>query len=224
MSANSRHFGRFREQTRLKHFILESYLDRWAPILLQTGGHSNAWFIDAFAGKGQDDQGNPGSPLLACQVAQRLSKIPAIRRLNPTPTLRIVAIEERRSYFRALQQSVSAFISGQDACIEPLYGTLEDHFEAVWNLGEPSDPKLFFLDPFGVKGLSATVIQDSLKRDRHEVLLLFSDAGAHRLHATVKAGSQPRRSSEEGNNLDLFGTTEPDEESGGDITDDSASM
>jgi len=62
---NAEHFEEFHGQTRLKHYILESYLETWARISLQQGVHPAAWFIDAFAGEGKDEHTRSPSLVLS---------------------------------------------------------------------------------------------------------------------------------------------------------------
>src|SRR5438128_12591526 len=49
--------------TRGKHFVLRSYLDAWLPIMGTWNGR--ILFIDGFAGPGEYEGGEPGSPLIA---------------------------------------------------------------------------------------------------------------------------------------------------------------
>src|SRR5207249_9084384 len=49
--------------TRGKHLVLKSYLDAWLPILGTWNGR--ILFIDGFAGPGQYEGGEDGSPLIA---------------------------------------------------------------------------------------------------------------------------------------------------------------
>ena len=50
------------EQTRGKHLVLRSYLDGWFPVL--GSWNKRLLFIDGFAGPGEYDQGEPGSPVI----------------------------------------------------------------------------------------------------------------------------------------------------------------
>src|SRR5262245_51017356 len=49
--------------TRCKHLVLKSYLDAWLPILGTWNGR--ILFIDGFAGPGEYEGGEPGSPMIA---------------------------------------------------------------------------------------------------------------------------------------------------------------
>src|SRR5271163_569838 len=54
--------------TAAKHLLLKRYLDRWFPILGKYNPRIN--YIDGFAGPGEYEDGEPGSPLLAIEAAK----------------------------------------------------------------------------------------------------------------------------------------------------------
>ena len=54
--------------TAAKHLLLKRYLDRWFPILGKYNQRIN--YIDGFAGPGEYEGGEPGSPLLAIEAAK----------------------------------------------------------------------------------------------------------------------------------------------------------
>lgn len=191
MSKRAKHFDKFRGQTRLKHFILESYLEAWATVQLVQGVHANAWFIDAFAGTGKDSEGKPGSPLIACRVSRRVSGFLSSR-LSTAPVLRVVAIEANALRFRALQAATAEFCGDRGGnCLSLICGSLDGHLDDVIGLGSPTEPKLFFLDPFGVQGLDAAVVRRIFERKRYEALILFADSAAVRLDGAARAQRRP---------------------------------
>lgn len=193
MAQNRRHFDKFAGQTRLKHYILKSYVETWALVLLQGGHYANAWFIDAFAGAGKDDSGTPGSPVIACRVAADVrAALSGKERRSTTPELRIIAIEADTSTFRKLEAATREFADARSGgCLELVHGTLADKMDWVMALGSADEPKLFFLDPFGVRGLDAAVVRRIFTRSRYEALILFSDTGAIRLHGAAEAAKRP---------------------------------
>jgi three-Cys-motif partner protein len=69
MTNDRDHFSDYREQTRVKHEILEKYLKPY--LLILKNKHKKLRFIDGFAGRGSyDDQGEKchGSPMLALEL------------------------------------------------------------------------------------------------------------------------------------------------------------
>jgi three-Cys-motif partner protein len=75
--------------TGAKHQILRGYLAAWFPIIASGFGSSGFTFVDAFAGPGEYDAGEEGSPLIALTQACR----PDVTR-HHTP-MNLVFVEER---------------------------------------------------------------------------------------------------------------------------------
>jgi three-Cys-motif partner protein len=174
------HFERFEDHTLLKHFLLDAYLKAWGTILLRAR-FQRIWFVDAFAGAGRDQTGQPGSPLIAAQIARDLNAKHFPQGIDSKRGMHILAIEWDPELFRLLKENLAQFANGKAACAHVRPGTLEDFIDRfLEHVG--SDPVLFFLDPFGVDGLSAALIGRLLANDRNEALVLFHDEGAVRLH------------------------------------------
>lgn len=183
------HFGMFQAHTRLKHFLLEVYLKQWASILI--AGRTIAgvipprmlWFVDAFAGAGRDEQGTPGSPLIAAEIAIEINKTHYVKP-GKTSGMRVLAIEADQGRYEQLSEALQPY----SAVAEVRHGSLQDIIGKVMPFLEQHDaPALFFLDPFGVHGLDATLLPQIFRVKRTEILLLFSDEGAVRLAGKAEA-------------------------------------
>lgn len=183
------HFERFEEHTRLKHFLLDSYLKQWATILIPRLKRAGVrgprlWFVDAFAGAGRDETGAPGSPVIAAKIAEQVNAEHFAVPLQPDEGMRVIAIEADARRFERLRTHMTSY-TGPSVAIVWL-GTLQQHLDSVLtHLG--SDPAFFFLDPFGVDGLDASVLPALLRGPRSELLVLVSDEGAVRLHGKAEA-------------------------------------
>ncbi|WP_233443699.1 three-Cys-motif partner protein TcmP, partial [Streptomyces stelliscabiei] len=73
--------------TAAKHRLYQRYLDAWWPILLQTSqstGYSRprVTLLDAFAGPGRYEDGEPGSPVF---ILDRLLGHHAVDRMHLSP-------------------------------------------------------------------------------------------------------------------------------------------
>ncbi|HYW12576.1 MAG TPA: three-Cys-motif partner protein TcmP [Longimicrobium sp.] len=191
MVQSARHFESFEPHTLLKHAILRAYEERWARVLLARPPRTSVRIVDACAGAGQDEIGNPGSPLISIREAEKARD--QLSRMRGLPVqVQVVAIEKDRVRFSKLEQLVAAF-GGRHVALN---GTLGDHIGGL----EPdftSIPTLFFIDPFGLDPLQADVVRRALRGSHNEVLLLFADQAALRhigAAAAVDASDEPQGS------------------------------
>jgi three-Cys-motif partner protein len=176
MVQSARHFDSFEPHTLLKHAILRAYEERWARVLLARpdSPRTRVRIVDACAGAGQDEIGNPGSPLISIREAEKAREQLSARRGEPVE-VQVVAIEKDRARYAQLEQIVHTFGGRHQAWC----GTLGDYIARL----EPefsTTPTLFFIDPFGLNPLQAEVVRRALRGAHNEVLLLFADQAALR--------------------------------------------
>jgi three-Cys-motif partner protein len=181
VTRRSKYFSTFSDHTLLKHAILRSYLQAWAFKLLQWGGAgSTVFFVDGFAGAGQDSRGNPGSPVIAATIAEQIRG----HFRTAGGALRVIAVEANINNYNQLVPMLERFNDADPDCTRILLGSVSDQIGRITaEIGFA--PALFFLDPFGLKGLEATSYPSMLKGDHNEILALFSDVGAIRLRGLV---------------------------------------
>jgi three-Cys-motif partner protein len=161
------HWTVFDAHTLLKHGVVDRYVRAWIQILKQY--YPSLWIVDGFAGKGRDDVGNPGSPLLFARSAAELRDAGA-------GEVNLIAIEPRDDWFAALSENLAEFDAehgGQPPVALLRHGTLAEHAgEAFERIG--AAPAFVFLDPFGAEGLSHNIVERVLALPKGEVLALFS--------------------------------------------------
>lgn len=205
MTDHDDHFDDFRPHTRLKHLVLQFYLEAWAFKLLRGGKHGpSVSFVDGFAGKGSDANGRPGSPVIAGRAAL------AVRaRMDADPAtagrrLRVVCCEPKASYFRELRETLDVMSNAEPGLIQALRGSFAECFPRV--AFEATGPVLAFLDPFGIAGLVAATYQPLLAVPGSEIFVLVANAGAHRNAAafTQSSSKHERALSTAAANLPLF--------------------
>jgi three-Cys-motif partner protein len=183
------HFELFQDHTRLKHFLLALYLKQWATIHISGRRKAGAdppkslWFVDAFAGAGQDEHGTPGSPLIAAEIASEINRTEYPHH-GKTTGMHVLAIEAHDGRHQQLKEALKPYSS----VAEVRSGTLRDLIGKLMPfLQKHNAPALFFLDPFGINGLDASLLPQILGVDKTEILLLFSDEGAVRLAGKAEA-------------------------------------
>lgn len=185
MSNSNRHFDSFQEHTLLKHAVLYAYVRAWAMKLLMWGvAGRTIYFVDAFAGEGRDENGNAGSPLIACMIAGQVRGFFMERGIEVE--LRVIAIEKGRDRHKALCEVLRPFGPDGQQCVTVYRGVLADHINEI-ERAIGSAPTLYFLDPFGVSGLDASMYRRMLTGGHNEIFALFADVGATRLHGLVIA-------------------------------------
>lgn len=110
MANSANHFESFEPHTLLKHAVLRAYIERWSRILLVGGGRTRqrVRIVDGCAGAGQDESGNPGSPLIAIQEAEKARGQLTDFRDAPSD-IQIVAIEANRNRFKQLKARIDEF-------------------------------------------------------------------------------------------------------------------
>jgi three-Cys-motif partner protein len=156
-------FSRKREWSRWKHSLLKRYLGQFSGIV--GSAHPTVYYIDGFAGEGRyKDPPEDGSPVIAARIAAAaVAKRRAFR-------LRCINVEPES--YEELCASTDSF---DKSLVQNLKGTFADNLASVLaTIGK--HPALFFLDPFGHKGMEWDVISRIASRTRiaiTEVLLNF---------------------------------------------------
>lgn len=191
MSQTDDHFEEFRGHTRFKHYVLQSYLKTWAFKLLQPPLlASEVVFVDAFAGEGRDQTGNDGSPLIAGRVATEVAADLQMKGISGRMV--VFAIESDPKRYQRLLETVTQFRASSGTDIDVRSGQLADHIDEICDRFHET-PKLFFLDPFGIKGLDASTYQRALTGPRDELFALFADQGAARHFGVLTADGRKQR-------------------------------
>jgi three-Cys-motif partner protein len=200
MVQSDRHFHDFAPHTLLKHATYKAYVQRWARILLARPGRSLLRIVDACAGMGGDDAGNPGSPVIAAVEADRAGEQMSQLRGEPV-RIEVVAIEKDRKRFEVL----AARMAGHGGRHRALQGTLGDYIVEL-ERDFARVPMLFFIDPFGLEPLKAEVVRRCLAGGKNEIFLLFADQAALRHHGVLLARDDEEQAPAQGS---LFGDDTP---------------
>lgn len=197
-----KYWDSFQAHTVFKHLVLESYASAWMQKVVRgRPGVQRLLVVDAFAGRGRDRRGNPGSPLRLARAAAVASTGLREAKGHPVP-VHVVAIEQEHQWFTELANYLEPF--RDDVAV--LEGTLRDYLPGLLEK-YGSGPTLYFLDPFGLKGLDADLVRMALAGDASEVLVLFNDPGAGRLAGAAGRISSPEVGSDAPR--DLWGEPTP---------------
>jgi three-Cys-motif partner protein len=142
--------------TRAKHAILSRYLQAWTPILTQ-GGFPTVAYLDGFAGPGQYEGGEDGSPVIALKAARAHSG-------RITGKVIFLFVEEKSDRAEFLRQRVASLSLPSNFVVQIDGGrTFEQAFadfrrqHADRNSRIP--PTFAFIDPFGWTGAPFSAVQ-----------------------------------------------------------------
>lgn len=154
------HFEELKEWSARKHRLLISYLEGFVKIL---GSRARfVYYVDGFSGPGLYRDGEEGSPLLAAEYAESIS--------GKSYNLQCINVELDSCHFSNLQENTRPFA----AVTTNHEGKFGDYVDTILGtIGR--HPAIFFLDPFGLKGIEWEHISKVLSRRPVTELLIRID-------------------------------------------------
>lgn len=159
--------------TAAKHSILRRYLQGYYPKMASTRGR--IVFVDGFAGPGEYEGGEPGSPVIALDSLIEHSYFPKMS----TREFIFLFIEENLARFEMLRDKLAERQRHPNVKVVVQHGTFEEHIgEAFEGLERarsyglrPSRPSFVMVDPFGVKGLPLDLLRRLAEFPKTELLI-----------------------------------------------------
>jgi three-Cys-motif partner protein len=158
---------RGREQTYLKHFFLEHYLERVGYVIGMT--HRSLVYVDGFSGPWQStgEDFEDTSFMIAIRKLRQVRE--GIAKRGRSVDIRCVFVEKDSESFAALQQAVG---SVTDLTIKAIPGEFENLIPEILEFIGPRF-SLTFIDPTGWKGFALNRIAPILKHSPGEVLINY---------------------------------------------------
>jgi three-Cys-motif partner protein len=154
--------------TKAKHAILRHYLEAWFPILNKY--HGRIMYFDGFAGPGEYKGEEPGSPIIALDVAANHR-----RRMSGEVVFCFVEADEKR--FNHLQGLIAELDLPKNFRVYPRHAEFHEvlgnalaHLEQT---GGVLVPTFAFIDPFGFSGVPMSLIHRLLVHQRTEAFITF---------------------------------------------------
>jgi three-Cys-motif partner protein len=155
--------------TLAKHEILRRYLAAWYPIICRYNPH--VIYIDGFCGPGRYTGGEPGSPIIALDEAQKHGERLRGNRLT------FLFVDERTDRIDHLKGEIAHIVLPENFTVISKAGEFEIEFQELLSKhkekGEHLAPTFAFIDPFGFKGLPLKLICDLLSNPKTEVFINF---------------------------------------------------
>ncbi|MDO9558748.1 MAG: three-Cys-motif partner protein TcmP [Syntrophales bacterium] len=171
MTANS-FFDEQTEQSLVKATIVAKYFDAWASVIVNTQKRNphqpqKIAYIDLFAGPGRYEDGSPSTPL---KILQKAIEKPDIRD-------RLVTLfnDKDEDNTRSLEKAIAEIPGIENLKYKPQVKNEEVGEEIVKMFeGMSLVPTLFFVDPFGYKGLTLRLVNSVLKDWGCDCLFFFN--------------------------------------------------
>jgi three-Cys-motif partner protein len=147
--------------TAAKHLILRRYLDAWFPILGKH--HDTINYIDGFAGPGEYETGEDGSPIIALKSALQHAERGTLR---SAVRINFVFIEADPEFLSHLRQRIEAMQLPPTFRVHTSGRTFEEEIQSMLSCYGPGAgvpaPTFAFVDPFGFKGIPFDAISKLL--------------------------------------------------------------
>ena len=159
------------DHTRGKHMVLRAYMDAWLPIILST--FESAMFVDAFAGPGEYENGELGSPVIALNALAQHSSQSMM-----TGQMDYVFIEERSDRFNHLKNVVDRQRTKGSIPSICRISMFNDTFAQVLpkliaSMKSEHIPTFVMIDPFGISGVGMEFIRALMEHPSTEVYVSF---------------------------------------------------
>jgi len=149
-------------QTISKHNIFENYLEPWAKIISNQPWVKEAYYVDAFAGRGKYKSGEEGSPVIGAKILKKYQK--------PTCKLHCICIERNPNRYKVLDHSLKEFET--DLNVEKYNSEFLACIDGILTqIGK--SPAFIFVDPEGFSGMDFDKIKAILSLSHTEVLINF---------------------------------------------------
>lgn len=152
-------FDETREQSEIKARLIEKYFWAWANVVMPTArklARGRIAYIDLFAGPGRYKDGTDSTPL---RILKRAIEDPKMR-----SSLVTLFNDVDSNYSRSLERAIAA-LPGIETLRYPPQVENEEVGDEIVKMFEDRRliPTLFFVDPWGYKGLSLRLVNSVIK-------------------------------------------------------------
>jgi len=156
--------------TAAKHLLLKKYLDAWFAILGKHHGRIN--YIDGFAGPGEYEDGEVGSPIIAIEVAKAHV---ANGTLPSNVNINFIFVETDAENAEHLRSRLNALTIPAHFNVDVIPGEFADVIGSILDQLEIERkqiaPTFAFVDPFGFSGIPFSLMTRILAYPRCEVFV-----------------------------------------------------
>ena len=170
-------FDKPTEQSRIKARIVVKYFKAWADVIISRSNvkisrappftGAAIGYVDFFAGPGRYDDGSKSTPVLVLEKAISIEKI--------RNSLVSVFNDVNPEYARSLENAIGLIPGIENLTNRPTVENMEVREKWTQILRHVNViPTLFFIDPWGYKGLSLELISSALKNWGCDCIFFFN--------------------------------------------------
>ncbi|MCT7964247.1 three-Cys-motif partner protein TcmP [Laspinema sp. D1] len=164
-------FDEQRDQSATKSRIVAKYLPTWAKVIIPSAKkwNSKIAYADLFCGRGRYKNGQASTPLLVLEKA--------IAEPDMCEMLVTIFNDKNPKYTQALRENINSLPGINKLKNRPIVLNMEFGQRIVSELEKNKItlyPTFYFIDPFGYKGLSISLIASFLKGWGCECLIFFN--------------------------------------------------
>ena len=160
-------FAESREQSVVKATIVSKYYSAWANVVMRRSRSGRIAYIDIFAGPGRYDDGTKSTPLLVLEQA--------IANAEMRTALVAIFNDANEGHCQSLEKAVNELPGVDKLKNRPAVHNYVVGSELVASFGSLRDvPTLFFIDPWGYKGLSLRLINSVLRNWGSDCIFFFN--------------------------------------------------
>lgn len=157
--------------TKAKHEILQYHLEQWFPILGRTS--HNLQVIDGFAGYGEYEGGEPGSPIIAMEAISGHSFWKKVT--DKGGIVNFLFVDREVEAIKHLRRKIGEVSWPSAMTTKVIHDEFEHELTFVLDdlvvRQEQMPPTLAFIDPFGPAGFPMTLLQRLADYERVDVLI-----------------------------------------------------
>lgn len=166
---NKEFFNEMSEQSEAKTEIVRKYFWAWATVISRQVikmRKDKIAYVDLFAGPGRYQDGTPSTPIRILEGA--------IRDKHIAPLLAALFNDEDSNKVEALEKEIKDIAGINTLRYQPVVRNYQVDDALASKFDSWKIPTLFFLDPFGYKGLSLRLIESALKPWGSDCIFFFN--------------------------------------------------
>lgn len=152
---------------------MAKYTDAWATVMVQGFRHKQVFYLDLFAGKGEHGRKEPATPL---RVFRRIANNPHLLH-----AIKLVFNDVKRSNIVHLKGLLQAQPGYDELQIPPSFLNVRVDNELAARIQSAGlHPAFCFIDPYGFKGLSSSLVRAVVSKWGCDCLVFFYTSGINR--------------------------------------------